>query len=165
MYSTQDIQAIASTELNSYLEAQANEIAPEPIRVRTPQRKANYRDKERIRRKRLREIALEEYRCYTTADVKRLLRILGVNLDLRLSSAWDAVVFELRPWLLAIRQTIEIDPPPPRIKVGDYVIWENAPTYLHACWNSLQVLDLIGDRAVLEMWSGDPVAIDELAIA
>lgn len=97
-----DRVAIATAELETYLERQANSVAPEPIRIRTPQRKADLKDKTRIRLKTLKNIALDEYGCTSTAQIKKLLQKLGIRLDLRLSSAWNAIVWELRSQLLEV---------------------------------------------------------------
>lgn len=69
--------------------------------VQTPQRKANYKQKERFRLKDLKEKAFTEYKVSTTGQIKKYLKMLGVSLDLRLTAAWDAVVFELRKNILA----------------------------------------------------------------
>jgi hypothetical protein len=83
MYCTQDIAAIATAELYSHLEQQVNSVAPEPIRVRIPQRKAKYHDKTRIRFANIKAIALRDCKCSNTVEMKRRLKILGINLDLR----------------------------------------------------------------------------------
>lgn len=70
--------------------------------VQTPQRKANYKQKERFRLKDLKEKAFREYKVSTTGQIKRYLKKLGVGLDLRLTAAWDAVVFELRKDILVL---------------------------------------------------------------
>lgn len=111
MNSTADIAAIATTELYSHLEQQVQKIAPErlfivggnrgvttasSIRVRTPQRRANYSNKARLRRKDLKELAFKTCGWKSTANIKKYLKVLGINLDLRLTSAWDALVYEIK---------------------------------------------------------------------
>ena len=102
MYITEFSQAIATKELNAYLERQAEEIAPEPIRVRTPTRKARYHDKARVRLADIKVIALRDCKCSDAAEMKRRLRILGVSLDLRYTSSWIAIAWELQNHLVAI---------------------------------------------------------------
>lgn len=96
MHFTQDIAAKATSELNSYLEQQVQALAPELIRVYTPQRRAKYHDKTRVRLASIRAIALRDCKCANTAEVKRRLKLLGIKLDLRLTSAWIALVWELQ---------------------------------------------------------------------
>lgn len=76
-------------------------------KVKTPQRKANYKNKERLRLKDLKRIAFKQYSCSSTNQIKQLLQQLGVKLDLRLTSAWDALVFELRSRLLELCSPIK----------------------------------------------------------
>lgn len=102
MYCTQDIAAIATAELYSHLEQQVNSAAPEPIRVRIPQRKAKYHDKTRVRLANIKAIALRDCKCSGTAEMKRRLRILGISLDLRLTAAWIAIGWELQDRIKAI---------------------------------------------------------------
>lgn len=106
-YCTQDIAAIATIKLNSYLERQVQAIAPEQIRVYTPQRRANYSDKARIRRDRLKDIALKQQGWGSTTNVKKYLALLGVKLDLRLTSAWVALVHELKPYIEAAKAVVD----------------------------------------------------------
>lgn len=73
--------------------------------VRTPQIKANRKDKARFKRKTLKDIAFDEY-AVKTKQIKRYLNQLGYKLDLRLTAAWDAVVFELRTEILALQQQL-----------------------------------------------------------
>lgn len=87
-------RVIAQSEVLLYLEQQVNQIALESKYVKTPQRKARYNDKTRIRRKDAKEWALRRSRCADTAEVKKYLKILGKKLDLRLTSAWVA----MRDW-------------------------------------------------------------------
>lgn len=99
MYFIDNAQSIATIELNSYLERQVNAIAPEPIRVYTPQRRANYNDKARLRRKDLKEVAFKTCGWKSTANIKKYLKVLGTNLDLRLTSAWNALLYELKSYI------------------------------------------------------------------
>lgn len=70
--------------------------------VRTPQIKANRKDKTRFKRNKLKDIAFEEYGV-RTKQIKKYLNQLGYKLDLRLTAAWDAVVFELRSEIKALQ--------------------------------------------------------------
>ena len=63
--------------------------------VCTPQRKARYSDKQRIRLKDAKSWALRRSGCSNTAEIKKCLKILGKKLDLRLTSAWVAIIKEL----------------------------------------------------------------------
>ena len=76
-------------------------------KVKTPQRKANYKNKERLRLRDLKRIAFKEYGCSSTSQIKQLLQQLGVKLDLRYTSAWEALVFELRSRLLELCSPIK----------------------------------------------------------
>lgn len=89
-------QYVAQTELDTYQEVQAQAVTPEGIRVRTPQRKAKYHDKTRIRKANIKAIALRETRCHDAAEMKQRLKKLGINLDLRLTAAWIAIAWELK---------------------------------------------------------------------
>lgn len=166
MHSTQDITAIATAELYSHLEQQVQEIAPEPIRVNTPQRKAKYHDKARIRFARIKEIALRDCKCPDTAEMKRRLKLLGINLDLRLTSAWIAIAWELQERINAIaivaKQLLEAESQP-TIQVGDRVVWNNAPIYLEQ-WFPLRVLSIVKEVVQLELWDS-PVPVAELEVA
>lgn len=102
MHSTQDVAVKATAELHFYLEQQVNRIAPEPIKVRIPQRKAKYHDKTRVRFADIKRIALRDCKCVDTSEIKRRLKLLGVKLDLRLTSAWIALAWELQHALAVI---------------------------------------------------------------
>ncbi len=65
--------------------------------VRTPQRKARYSDKTRVRFADIKAIALRDCRCRDTKEMKQRLRVLGIRLNLRLTSAWIAIAWELQP--------------------------------------------------------------------
>lgn len=102
MHFTTDIQAKATAELYSHLEQQVWSVAPEPIKVRTPQRKAKYHDKTRVRLCDIKMIALRDCKCSDTTEMKRRLKILGINLDLRLTAAWIAIAWELQHQIKAV---------------------------------------------------------------
>lgn len=87
--------AIASDRVYDDLNAQVLLFAPQSDRVRTPQRKAKYSDKQRIRLKDAKSWALRRSGCSNTAQIKKYLKILGKKLDLRLTSAWLAIYKEL----------------------------------------------------------------------
>lgn len=177
----QDSQVIAGAELESYLEQQVSQIAPEQRKVKTPQRKANYKNKARLRLKDLKEIALREYGCKSSADIKKLLLAIRVKLDLRLTSAWDAIVYELRHELLAARaighellaaraivsalHPIETDSVKSNIKVGDRVNWhykEPVLCYVEQ-WMPFTVMSISNGWVQLEMVSR-LVRVEELEV-
>ena len=123
------------------------------IVVHTPQRRANYNDKSRLKRGDLQESAfkylglgVELNRRQKTAIIKKKLHILGIKLDLRLTSAWDAIVFELLPAL----RIVEI---PPKPQVGYEVFWNfKNPKYwyIEPCF-PLKLLERRGRYARLEV--------------
>lgn len=73
----------------------------------TPQRKANYNDKARLRRKDLKEIAFNQCGWKSTANVKKYLKVLGLKLDLRLTSAWVALLYELKHQVDAAKAIVD----------------------------------------------------------
>lgn len=86
MHSTVDSGAIATTTTNC-----------NSITVHIPQKRANYRDKARVRLKDIKAAALKECKCRDAKEMKQRLRHLGIKLDLRLTSAWCAIAWELKP--------------------------------------------------------------------
>lgn len=68
-----------------------------PIRIRTPQRKARYHDPNRWRLKTLKAAVLLNAKCSNTGQIRALLKVLGVSLDLRYTSSWLAINLELMP--------------------------------------------------------------------
>lgn len=149
-------EVIAQSEVLPYLEQQVNQIAPESKYVKTPQRKARYNDKTRIRRKDAKEWALRRSRCADTAEVKKYLKILGKKLDLRLTSAWVAVNKEFADSIkqLKLAETFS---------VGDKVEWTGyRPIDAHICaWFPLVITAIIDGKAQLDIWA-NPVPLDEL---
>jgi hypothetical protein len=101
MHSTVAPATIATTQSN----------CDRPI-VRTPQRKANYNDKDRPRRKDLKAEAFQKYGCSCTADVKKYLKVLKIKLDLRLTAAWKAIVRELHNEIVAAKAIVNALEPP-----------------------------------------------------
>lgn len=63
--------------------------------LKTPQRRARYSDKQRIRLKDAKRWAFQHTGCSNTSEIKKYLKILVKKLDLRLTSAWLAIVREL----------------------------------------------------------------------
>lgn len=90
--------------------------------VRTPQVKANPKDKGRLRLKDLKNAVLSCYKL-VTKELKKYIQQLGYFLDLRLTAAWEAVQFEIRPELDALIAIKEALTPSPRhpFQVGDMV--------------------------------------------
>lgn len=81
----------ARIDVNYNLAWQAEVIALTYWQIQTPQRKARYSDKQRIRLKDAKSWALSRLGCQNAAEVKKYLKILGIKLDLRLTSAWVAI--------------------------------------------------------------------------
>lgn len=88
-------QAIAQNQVYNDLASQVYAFAVARKQVSTPQRKARYSDKQRIRLKDAKSWALRRSGCSNTAEIKKYLKILGKKLDLRLTSAWIAIYKEL----------------------------------------------------------------------
>lgn len=67
------------------------------ILITTPQRKANPKDKNRLKWGDAKRMALDATECSDTASVRKWLNVLGVGnrLNLRLTSAWVAVRVDL----------------------------------------------------------------------
>lgn len=85
--------------------------------VYTPQRKARYSDKARVRLADIKRIGLRDCKCRDAKEMKQRLRHLGIKLDLRLTSAWMAITWELQPVIekltaAASCQTVVIEQPP-----------------------------------------------------
>lgn len=133
MHFTTDVQAIATAELNSYLEQQVNAIAPKPIRVYTPQRRANYNDKARLRRKDLKEVAFKTCGWKSTANIKKYLLVLSINLDLRLTSAWDALVYEIKHAVDAAKTIVDALEKP-KILTNEERLEQAIADSTIACW-------------------------------
>lgn len=106
MYNIESPQAIATKEFNYQLEQQIKKKADDPIRVCTPQRRADYRNKTRLRRKDLKEVAFKSCGWGSTANIKKYLSLLGIRLDLRLTSAWDALIYELKHYIDAAASVV-----------------------------------------------------------
>lgn len=121
--------------------------------VRTPQRKANYKNKERFRLKDLKRIAFREYGCGSTVHIKCLLQQLGIKLDLRLTSAWDAIVFELRSRLKQLCSPI---------KPGALVGIKDCPANLYF-WMPFKIATITDGMAELE-YVASPFPVDRLKL-
>lgn len=77
-------------------------------KIRTPQRKARYNDKNRVRRKDAKEWALRRSGCSDTAEIKKYLKMLGKKLDLRLTSAWIAVNLEFADAIKLLKEEVKL---------------------------------------------------------
>ena len=131
--------------------------------IQTPQRKANYNDKNRPRRKDLKKEAFLKYSCASTSDIKKYLKVLGIKLDLRLTAAWKAIVRELESQIKAAKAIVDALQRP-QIKVGDRVIWDY-PTgwgYIEK-WFPLVVTKVNGNEAYLDILDR-PVSVSELEL-
>lgn len=94
MHSTHKSTTIATSLEYCYLEHLDLQV-PVQRTIRTPQRKAKYSDKERIRLKDAKKSALIATGCFSSREVKYWLLLLGIKLDLRLTAAWVAISKEL----------------------------------------------------------------------
>lgn len=128
--------------------------------ISTYQRKAVYSDKHRIRRADAKKKALDKCNCLDTAEMKRRLKLLGIKLDLRLTSAWIAIERELFEEItaLAIKSITQS-----KITKGSRVWWKNAPAFVES-WGALEVLKVEGDLVDLELLER-LVPLDELTLA
>ena len=122
--------------------------------IATPQRKARYNDKTRVRLKDVKAIALHKCHASSTHDVKQRLEGLGIKLDLRLTAAWIAIANELSSCLLSCL-----------IKPGAKVIWDYPMGWGHCeAWFPLIVTAIDGDMAFLDMYH-KPVPLSTLTLA
>lgn len=85
----------AQVEVVASLNSDSDLVGQEPQPLKTPQRRARYSDKQRIRLKEAKKWAFQRTGCKSTPDIKKYLKILARKLDLRLTSAWLAIVKEL----------------------------------------------------------------------
>jgi hypothetical protein len=107
--------------------------------------------------------------------MKKRLKLLGIKLDLRLTSAWIAIVRELLSEIAALATALITLTPSikPRyessiaeftqISVGDKVKWLAAPAFVES-WGALEVLKICGEMADLELVER-LVPLAELALA
>lgn len=159
---------VATKELNSHLEPQSRINIPESLhsvaarlgtnncwqkritfQIQTPQRKARYNDKQRIRLKDAKNWALKRSGCRDTAEVKKYLKILGKKLDLRLTSAWIAINKELAD-LIA---DLILSTPIPTPGLGDRVRWtgyQPMQAYITQ-WEPFQIVSINQGRAKLDL--------------
>jgi len=142
-------------------ESQVNAISSDLPPLKTPQRRARYSDKQRIRLKDAKKWAFERTGCSNTAEIKKYLQLLGKKLDLRLTSAWLAIVRELATLVNNLRTQATT-----LFKVGDRVRFiEYKPTqaYLQQ-WEPFSVVAIVNGTAKLDLLAF-PVSINELKIA
>jgi hypothetical protein len=153
--------SIATAEAYCYLEEQVQEIAPEPITIRTAKRKARYHDKSRIRLKDIKAEALLKCGCKSSAEIKQCLKALKLKMDLRYTCSWSAIAKELHSAIAAVKRIIDLtagkdkQPHLPEIKVGNKVNWEYVDPrlcYLEQ-WFPLEVLSIANGEAQLELLS------------
>lgn len=141
-----NVQAITNLEFTAY----------SGFQIQTPQRKARYNDKQRIRLKDVKEWALRRSGCSSTVEIKRYVKILSKKLDLRLTSAWVAVNKEFAD---QIKQLKNVE----TFKVGTCVEWIGyKPMEAHICaWFPLVITAIVGRKAQLDMWA-HLIPLDEL---
>ena len=124
--------------------------------VNTPQRKADPKDKNRPKRRDLKEIVLKKTGCNSTPEIKKYLIMLGFCLDLRLTSAWKAVRDEIINEINAIKAVTSVlapSPPPTHpFKRGDRVRLLPGHPYFAPDreGGELIVWDVEGDEVILE---------------
>ena len=95
--------------------------------------------------------------CSSSAEIKKYLQALGIKLDLRLTAAWVAIVFELRNRIKDIKKKLEVVEQL-QLKPGDRVIWDKAPAYIYSCWGGwMAIWKIENGLALLEGWAGDPI--------
>jgi hypothetical protein len=131
--------------------------------IQTPQRKANYKDRNRPRRKDLKKEAFLKYSCTATSDIKKYLKVLGIKLDLRLTAAWKAIVRELESQIKAAKAIVDALQTA-HIKVGDRVIWDYPMGwgYIEVHF-PLIVMKVEGDMAYLDILDR-PVPVSQLQL-
>lgn len=152
---------IAQSQLNQYIQEQADSIAPEPKPVHVPQRKARYSDRTRVRRRDVQGWVFHRTGAKDTAQIKAALKKLGKKLDLRLSAAWLEINFNLVETIAHLIKCDRIS-----IKVGDRVeITEYSArlAYLEA-WSPFVVRAISGTDALLE-WVEVPIPLNQLEAA
>jgi hypothetical protein len=134
-------------------------------KISTIQRKANYSDRTRIRFAEIKKIALREGKCADSAQMKKRLKLLGVKLDLRLTSAWIAIVKELVSEIAALANVTASKEANQKaqIEVGSKVWWVNAPAFVES-WGALLVLKISGEMAQLELLQR-LIPLNELALS
>lgn len=149
---------------SSCLSAIATTTTSSKTEVHTPQRKARYNDPSRIRLKDIKRAALRDIGCSSSAEMKKYLQASGIKLDLRLTAAWVAIVFELRDRIKAVKEEFELRSQPP-FKSGDRVIWDYPMGwgYIEVHF-PLVVTKVVGDIAYLDLLA-IPVPVRELSIA
>ena len=154
------------------VQSDATTITPvDSYTIRTPQRTACYHDKNRIRFKEAKKWGLVASGCFSSKEVKYWLKKLSLRLSLRMTSAWVAIWKELGDRIKSAKQTYEISSRPTippeltQFKKGDRVIWDNAPAYIHSCWNGwLAIWKITDGLAWLEGWAGNPIPLSDLHI-
>lgn len=118
--------------------------------VQTPQRKAKYNDKQRIRLKDAKSWALKRSGCRDTAEIKKYLKILGKKLDLRLTSAWIAIIKELANLIADLVSILTTTP-----SLGDRVRWtgyQPMQAYITQ-WEPFQIVSINQGMAKLDLLS------------
>lgn len=153
--------AIAQIEAEQDSEFQSSLITLGVGRIKTPQRRARYSDKQRIRLKDAKKWAFQRSGCSSTAEIKKYLQVLGQKLDLRLTSAWLAIVRELAIAINSFRSQQRASS-----KVGDRVrLVQYKPTlaYLQQ-WEPFAIVAIVNGIAQLDLLAF-PVPIKDLKVA
>lgn len=133
------------------------------VKIRTPQRKAVYSDKARIRLKDIKRVVLRDLGCSSSAEVKQYLQSLEIKLDLRYTSSWVAISFELRNLIKSAKEKLEVVDTP-LFKSGDRVTWDYPMGWSHIeSWFPLIVVKVEDSMAYLDILDR-PVPVKELTL-
>lgn len=108
----------------------------------TPQRKARYHDDSRPRLRQVKEAALKYLGMSSSVEVRSLLKELGIRLDLRMTSAWCAIAWELMPHLLRLLEQ-------KKLVAGAIVNIINCPANIYSL-SPFRIVSIHNDVAQLE---------------
>lgn len=168
-FSSTSAFAIANDEIDKYLEAKHEKIAPETqTHIKITQRRAKYHDRTRTRRKDVQAWVFCRTGLSTTAEVKRYLLKLGQRRDLRLTAAWVDINLNYADAIAAlVKAEVQCDRSfaSPAFKVGDRVsLIEYTARLAHLeSWSPFSILEVAEGIAKLELISF-PVPVDQLQI-
>lgn len=173
-FSVTSTQAKDLLEFDSYIAAQAEEIAPEPKPLKLqgilrknpspakmpPQHRAKYHDKSRVRFLDVRGWVLQRTGLKSSKEVKYYLKLLGVKCSLRLTVSWIYINLHLVEKIVALIGNF------PSFKLGDRVNLIDYPArlaYLES-WSPFAITEIVNGEARLELLSF-PVPLNQLQLA
>lgn len=115
-------QEIANSELNTYLEAQVQAIALDPVRITVPQCRANPNNKNRLRWAEAKIMALAATGCVDTSEVRKWLNALGVGslISLRRTSGWVCVRVDLADVIRQVKAEVQRKSAGKIVQMSDY---------------------------------------------